>query len=162
MSNYSLEGAASQIVDNPDNTIFNTYTVTTTGTLGFGGNQLDVDDLHYLPPIDISTNYPEIKDKAFAHFFIKYWRMNSDTGVSILDINTSHYHNFLISTGQKYKYQIFYEQIKSDDNLNKHSANLFLPIVKHTDGKSYVHLYLDAQNNNARFKIDMFIRAGIG
>lgn len=142
MSNYSLEGAASQIVDSPSNTSFLASTVSS-------------NTLTYYP-IDISTNYPEIENKAFLHLYMKYQRQ-SDTNsgtIRALDISTSHLYD------QSTFYQIFYKRTDIDDISDWHSANLFLPIVKHTDEKSYVNLKVSAQFG-AKYFVYFYIRGGI-
>jgi len=143
MSNYSLEGAGSQIVDNPGNLSFISTLISGTTVTYF--------------PRDISTNYSEIENKAFLHLFMRYQRLsdvNSGT-VRGLQISTSH------SYDQTTFYQIFYKKTDTEVVDDWNSANLFLPIVKHTDGKSYVNLKISTLEG-AKYIVYFYIRGGIG
>jgi hypothetical protein len=150
MSNYSLEGSASQTIDSPNDGYGSPpplFQSTISGELGFYR-------------IDISTDYPEIENKAFLHLYMKYQRQ-SDTSTSTVrgfHVTTSHLYDQSIS------YQIFYKRTiinNINDVSHWYSANLFLPIIKHTDGKSYINLKLGAQFG-AKYNISMLIRGGIG
>lgn len=150
MSNYSLEGSASQVNDSPNNGYESPppiFQSTISGTLSF-------------QRINISMNYPEIENKAFLHLYMKYQRQPDESTATVrdLDVTTSHLYDQSIS------YQIFHKRTRTNDTndvYHSYSANLFLPIIKHTDGKSYVNLKLEAQYG-ARYSIEMLVRGGIG
>jgi len=150
MSNYSLEGSASQVNDSPNNGYGSPpplFESTISTTLSF-------------QRINISMNYPEIENKAFLLVKMSYQRQPDASTATVrgLDVTTSHLYDQSIS------YQIFYKRT-STNNINDvyhwHSANLFLPIIKHTDGKSYVNLKLGTQFG-ATYYIEMLVRGGIG
>lgn len=150
MSNYSLEGSASQVNDSPNNGYGSPpplFQSTISGTLSF-------------QRINISMNYPEIENKAFLHLYMSYQRQPDTSTLTSrdLDVTTSHLYDQSIS------YQIFHTRTNVN-NINDvyhwYSANLFLPIIKHTDGKSYVNLKLVTQFG-AKYYIEMLVRGGIG
>jgi|13_taG_2_1085334.scaffolds.fasta_scaffold02133_3 hypothetical protein len=155
MSNFSLEAASSQTVDNVElNAIF---------LDGYLEN-----DYEKPGSIDISEDYPEIKNKSFAHFILIYYRMdNSDTGSHGLDLSTSMQIHKSDSEEEEEDprswYQIFYTITKDDDEdtLHYYSANLIVPIIKDADGKSYVNFRIGALGGGKYF-YTLSIRGGIG